>query len=323
MWIAPFIAIIAAAYILITSPVTFALVWPILVSWFLSPAIAWWVSKPLVGRVVRLTDKQYLFLRELSRKTWSFFETFVGAEDNWLPPDNYQEHPAPVIAHRTSPTNMGLSLLSNLSAYDFGYILSGELIERTSNAFHTMQLLERFQGHFYNWYDTKTLSPLRPIYISSVDSGNLAGHLMVLQQGLLTLKDKPVQGPRLFEGIRDTLIVLTKHAGKSIPAPLVQFQKYLESILENPPENIDDLQKQLKELVNIGLEVKATFTHDTNEQFRVWVNKLCNQCQHAFDELTFLLGDINNQAFPDEAEKQVLFRPCLKLPKSVTGQRPE
>ena len=128
---------------------------------------------------------QILFLKKLARKTWAFFETFVGPEDHWLPPDNYQEHSAPVVAHRTSPTNMGLALLANLSAYDFGYITAGQLIERTAKAFHTMEALERHQGHFYNWYDTLSLKPLPPTYISTVDSGNLAGHLLTLRTGLL------------------------------------------------------------------------------------------------------------------------------------------
>ena len=105
-------------------------------------------------------------------------------EDNWLPPDNYQENPVAVIAHRTSPTNMGLALLANLSAYDFGYITTGQLIDRTSNTFKTMETLEQYRGHFFNWYDTKSLKPLPPLYISSVDSGNISGHLLTLSQGL-------------------------------------------------------------------------------------------------------------------------------------------
>ena len=147
----------------------------------------WWISLPLVRNKARLTPDQTVFLQKLSRKTWSFFETFVGPEEHWLPPDNFQEHPAPVIAHRTSPTNMGLALLANLSAHDFGYISTGQLIERTTNALATMEALERYRGHFYNWYDTQSLKPLQPKYVSSVDSGNLAGHLLTLRQGLLTL----------------------------------------------------------------------------------------------------------------------------------------
>ena len=191
-----------------------AVAFPILFLWAASPAITWWISLPLTRRKAKLTITQKLFLRDLSRKTWSFFETFVGPEDHWLPPDNYQENPVAVIAHRTSPTNMGLALLANLSAYDFGYITTGQLIDRTSNAFKTMETLERYQGHFFNWYDTQSLMPLRPLYISSVDSGNLAGHLLTLRQGILSLPDKKIVGQQLFEGISDTLRILIDAAGE-------------------------------------------------------------------------------------------------------------
>src|SRR4030042_4659535 len=160
--------------------------------WFFSPVIAWWISRPLARRGARLTDEQTLCLRKLSRKNWAFFETFVDPEDNWLPPDYYQEYPVAMAVHRTSPTNMGLALLANLSAHDFGYISTGQLIKRTANAFHTMEALERHRGHFYNWYDTKSLKPLSPLYISTVDSGNLAGHLLTLRQGPLALSDRQI-----------------------------------------------------------------------------------------------------------------------------------
>ena len=235
MWISPVIAILTATCLLLYFPVTLLMVWPIIGLWFVFPFIAWWLSRPLGSDTVKLTDTQYRFLKDLSRKTWSFFETFVGPDDNWLPPDNYQEQPVSVIAHRTSPTNIGLSLLANLSAYDFGYIFAGELIERTSNSFNTMNLLEKYQGHFFNWYDTQSLQPLKPLYVSSVDSGNLAGHLLTLQQGFITLPDQFILGQRLFEGINDTLQILTEQAGKSIPVHIVQFGKYLNVILNEQP----------------------------------------------------------------------------------------
>ena len=131
MWIAPVIAIAALIYLMISGPAALAVAGPILGLWFASPAIVWWISRPLARRGARLTAEQTLFLRKISRKTWAFFETFVGPEDHWLPPDTYQEHPVAGVAHRTSPTNMGLALLANLSAYDFGYISAGQLIERT------------------------------------------------------------------------------------------------------------------------------------------------------------------------------------------------
>ena len=128
----------AAFYLTLYRPGALAVAGPILSLWLASPVIAWWISRPLARRETRLTAEQTLFLRKLARKTWAFFETFVGPEDHWLPPDNYQEHPAAAVAHRTSPTNMGLALLSNLSAYDFGYLSAGKLIERTVNTLTTM-----------------------------------------------------------------------------------------------------------------------------------------------------------------------------------------
>jgi cellobiose phosphorylase len=303
MWISPFIAILSATCLSILFPIILVMVWPIIGLWFVFPGIAWWISRPLVPHAAKLTDKQYRFLRELSRKTWSFFETFVGHDDNWLPPDNYQEHPIPVIAHRTSPTNMGLSLLANLSAYDFGYIFTAELLERTSNAFNTMNSLERYQGHFYNWYDTQSLKPLRPLYVSSVDSGNLAGDLLTLQQGLLILPDQLILGPRLFEGINDTLQILIEHAGKLIPEEIVQFRKYLNEILNEKPLTLIQIQKSLEKLSTSSFEIVNAFAADIEEPYTLWANNLSRQCQSAFDELTYLAPWILHTFSPEIQDK--------------------
>ena len=285
LWISPFIAIISCECILILFPEKLAILWPVIGLWFVFPAIAWWISRPLVPYEEHLTAKQNSFLFILSRKTWSFFETFVGPEDNWLPPDNYQEHPVSVTAHRTSPTNIGLSLLANLSAYDFGYIHTGELLERTGKAFYAMNSMERYNGHFYNWYDTKTLEPLRPLYISSVDSGNLAGHLLTLQQGLINLPDELVTGPRLFEGIKDTLMILAEKTENTVPAGILQFRKYLDTILKEPPVTVGYLRKCLQKLSSSAIEIVSAITPSTDEQYRIWADNLAKQCLSALNEL--------------------------------------
>jgi cellobiose phosphorylase len=264
------------------------MVWPVIVLWLAFPLIAWWISRPLVEPKAKLTDKQYSFLNRLSRKTWSFFETFVGPDDNWLPPDNYQEHPIAVIAHRTSPTNIGMSVLANLTAYDFGYIFTGELLERTSKTFKTMDLLDKFQGHFYNWYDTKSMKPLMPLYVSSVDSGNLSGHMLTFKQGLLSLPDQLITGPRLFEGISDTLQILIEHASKSMPSEIAQFRKLLNGILKDSPVTLDYLRKGLDVLLSSSADIVNAFTSSTDEQYRVWADNLSRQCRTAFDELMHL-----------------------------------
>ena len=116
LWFAPALAAATAIALSVARPDALAAAVPILLLWLSSPAISWWISRPLGRREAKLTADQTLFLRTLSRKTWAFFETFVGPEDHWLPPDNFQEHPSRIVAHRTSPTNMGLSLLANLAA---------------------------------------------------------------------------------------------------------------------------------------------------------------------------------------------------------------
>ena len=299
MWISPVIVILTIAYFVFSKQTVPAVVFPILFLWAASPAITWWISLPLERRKARLTDTQKLFLRNLSRKTWAFFETFVGPEDNWLPPDNYQENPVAAVAHRTSPTNMGLALLSNLSAYDFGYITTGQLIDRTSNAFRTMETLERYQGHFFNWYDTQTLMPLRPIYISSVDSGNLAGHLLTLRQGLLALPDNKIVGPQLFEGIRDTLSILINVSEGIDYDQLSQLQKDLEFSINFPPTTLFAVWKILDQFAKFTSEIENNFITGHLTQAKIWVHCLASQCRSALDELTFLTPWSNRQVSPD------------------------
>jgi cyclic beta-1,2-glucan synthetase len=147
-------------------------------------------------------------LRLTARRTWRFFETFVGAADHALPPDNFQEYPTAVVAHRTSPTNLGLYLLSTIAAHDFGWIGTVTAIERLEATLGTMNGLEHFRGHFFNWYDTRDLRPLDPKYVSSVDSGNLAGHLVALGQACQEIIERPLLGPQVCAGIADAILLL-------------------------------------------------------------------------------------------------------------------
>ena len=208
MWIAPAIAVVTWTVLPAFNAAALKVAAPILLLWLISPAAAWWISRLLAPRSVTLSRKQTQFLRGLARRTWGYFETYVAPEENWLPPDNVQYRQEVTIAHRTSPTNMGLALLADLAAHDFGYLSTGRLLTRTGNALGTMQSLERYRGHLFNWYDTRTLSPLLPRYVSTVDSGNLAGHLMTLRAGLVALVDAPIISPHWHEGVGDTFRVL-------------------------------------------------------------------------------------------------------------------
>ena len=174
--------------------------------WLASPAIARWASMPpaRAGRL-SVSDRDARALRLIARRTWRFFETFVTPTDHMLPPDNFQEDPLPVLAHRTSPTNIGLYLLSAATARDLGWTGSADAITRLEATLATMDRLDKYRGHFYNWYDTRDMRPLDPRYISSVDSGNLAGHLLALANALLEWSSVPLADATRMAGIADAL----------------------------------------------------------------------------------------------------------------------
>jgi cyclic beta-1,2-glucan synthetase len=175
------LAVAIAALISITRPQAWPVAAPFVLLWLASPAIAVWISlSPTLARRLAVTTADAEALRMIARRTWRYFETFVTAADHMLPPDNFQEDPRPALAHRTSPTNLGLYLLSAVSARDFGWAGTVETVERLEATLATLATLDRFRGHFYNWYDTQDLRPLEPRYVSSVDSGNLAAHLIAL-----------------------------------------------------------------------------------------------------------------------------------------------
>jgi cellobiose phosphorylase len=292
MAIAPAIAVAAWVGLSFTHATVLAVAGPILLLWGASPAIAWWVSRPLARRRVALTVDQTGFLSKLARKTWAYFETYVGPDDHWLPPDNVQEHPAVKVAHRTSPTNMGLALLANLTAHDFGYLSTGQLVVRTTNALRTMESLKRYRGHFYNWYDTQTRLPLAPRYVSTVDSGNLAGHLLTLRPGLTALCDAPILNRRWLEGMRDTFSILVDAVGKDPPATVLQFEKVLELAAAARPVTLPGAWVQLQLLAACAADGAADFPAsqpaNSDSESSFWARALARQCADLRDELIFL-----------------------------------
>ena len=179
-----------------------------LAAWFVSPAIMWYLGRPALRRSDGIDDRQRLFLRRTARRTWEYFAQFVGPGHHWLPPDNFQQDPPIGEATRTSPTNMGMALLGSLAAWDFGYVSVGTLLDRTRQAFQTMEELPRHRGHFLNWYDTRTLEPAAPRYVSTADSGNLSGSLAALKGGLVELADRPILPPRWMQGLEDAIGIL-------------------------------------------------------------------------------------------------------------------
>jgi cyclic beta-1,2-glucan synthetase len=253
--------------------------------WFLSPLVFVCVSRPASQRQPRLTLQQVFYLRRISRKTWRYFETFAGVEDHALPADNYQEAPREVVAHRTSPTNIGLHLLSQLGAYDLGYRSILGFLDAMQETFASLEKLERYHGHFYNWYDTQSLTPLFPKYISSVDSGNLAGHLLTLRSGLSEIADKPVFPPALFRGLFDTLLVIENLA------PPSDRSKDLKRIVEVggdrllPLHEIDDT---LNRILVIARDLHASLGPQADDEIAWWWQALISQAEAQVAALRFL-----------------------------------
>ncbi|GFM38228.1 GH36-type glycosyl hydrolase domain-containing protein [Desulfovibrio psychrotolerans] len=307
MWIGPVLAVFTILILTaINLPALFA-AGPVLGLWIISPALARWLGLPITRHKEQLTEAQTIFLRRIARKTWYFFETFVGPKDHFLPPDNFQEQPVAAIAHRTSPTNMGLALLANLAAYDFSFISCGRLMERTMQALETMNRLERHKGHFYNWYDTLTLQPLSPRYISSVDSGNLAGHLLTLRAGLLALPEDKILSQGLLKSLSEALDIaleasppLSHSVSPTIstdtlpPSPstlLASLRQDMDAAMLNPPVTLRAIRQCLERLVVSVAELIASRNFQTappDSSLYAGINTFAGQCRDALDELTLL-----------------------------------
>jgi len=276
MWAPPICSLLLGGYLLTFHPAQLISFLPLMVLWLVAPLVAWRISLPIEPAASALNPAQVDYLRRIARKTWRFFETFVNAEEHWLPPDNFQEIPAPLIASRTSPTNIGLMLLANLAARDFGFVTVGDLIVRTRNSFFTLQKLEKHCGHFYNWYDTRTLKPLNPLYISSVDSGNLAGHLLTLGPGFVELMERPVLEMEIFAGLRDIGAILRdEHAGDPLN---------LEIDLENSPLSLREGFELLRKL-NAPNEFAGS---PTQTEGAWWKARFSETCREHFEDLLHL-----------------------------------
>ena len=164
---------------------------PLVLAWLASPSIAFALSSPAILGEIHLTEAERQASLRYAKLHWMYFEKFVSEETHWLAPDNFQEDPEPILALRTSPTNIGLQLLSTVSAVDLGFITRSDMIDRVEKVFRSLERMRRFHGHFFNWYDLNELRVLEPAYVSTVDSGNLAGHLIALKQACFEMMKDP------------------------------------------------------------------------------------------------------------------------------------
>ena len=266
------------------------------VAWLAEPFVALWLVAPLVARAVSLPPAEAAGrqlspddvdeLRLIGRRTWGFFETFVGPDDNALPPDNFQDQPVPLIAHRTSPTNIGIYLLATVTARDCGWIGTLEMIERLEATLASIGKLERFRGHLYNWYDTRTLQTLPPAYVSSVDSGNLAGHLVTLSSACREMVARPLPVEAAVAGIDDA-VRLTRLAAKSVGddrRSQTLTRRHLDEALGEPASwrakvpasldawtaRLDELAIQARTLVDVAEALTAERAEASDGELVAW-----------------------------------------------------
>ncbi len=266
------LAVVAAAVVAWRHPGATPAAVPVLLMWALAPAVAWWVSRPgTAARTAPLSPDDARALRLIARRTWDYFLTFVTADSHALPPDNFQETPVPVVANRTSPTNIGLYLLSVVSARDFGWLGTLDAVDRIEQTLHTVNNLEHHRGHLFNWYDTRDGRPLEPMYVSSVDSGNLAGSLLTLANACQEMLDQAAPGPAALSGIGDAALLLREaarvadHGRHAVPAELLRLDEALDVVMtvatqhpDTPAEwsaRLSELEAAVRTVANCARDV--------------------------------------------------------------------
>ena len=285
MWAAPAIAATAAILVGVDEPSRLMLVAPLIFLWAVSPAIADAIGRPIPREREPLDASQRMELRKVARLTWRYFEELFAPADHWLIPDNYQEDRDELIAHRTSPTNIGLQLLSTLAAHDFGYLSTAGVIDRLEPTFGTLVRTQRYRGHFYNWYDTRTLVPLAPTYISTVDSGNFAGYLLTLKGGLDRLVDsEPVIDARAICGIEDAVALfvaaLERGSDRTATRSVAQELTTLRTLLKERPHSLgawrqlmDGIGDQLATISVLFHEIEDASSDGGMAEATVWLDR--------------------------------------------------
>ena len=305
MMTAPIVAVTLGALVMLLQPSSLAVAGPLLAAWLVSPQVAQRISRPVRNSQPPLTVKQRQRLGVIARRTWLFYERFVGPDDHWLPPDHFQEWPRGQTAHRTSPTNIGFLLLSGLAASDLGYVGLLGLALRLNSTLDTLDGLERHRGHFLNWYDTRTLAPLPPRYVSTVDSGNLAGCLIALSQACLAMPDTRVFRWERWRGLLDTLALLGEGLeaadDKARPSPLhvalAQIRRKVRAV-EHEPQRwaalLEDLSlRALPDIDRLLMQVIEVRPHalsmDTLDGLRLCSERLRHHVMSMRRELELLI----------------------------------
>ncbi|WP_373999890.1 GH36-type glycosyl hydrolase domain-containing protein [Massilia sp. AB1] len=289
MWFAPALAVGTAVLLTFANPYALFSAAPLLLVWFLSPTLAWWLSQPSRQRAPRFSGAETVFLKALARRSWSFFEDHPGAKR--LAPEAVLEHPQPAVDARVSPAGMGLSLLAGLAAHDFGFLTAGKLLARTQSILASMELLESWRGHLFAWYDGATLAPVEPAFVSTADSGSLLLALRILAAGLDELPDRPVAGAAQLDGIRAALRVVedcAADAPPSVRSAVAAVARTLEPDRCRATDTLPGLADCLRAVAAEARRLSQSLPEDAPAGLRNWAVRLAAQCEAQLDEVLAL-----------------------------------
>ncbi|EDS78569.1 319-kDA protein [Clostridium botulinum C str. Eklund] len=288
MWQGSFIGLVILSLAFMDSKNNGVLMIPIATLWFFSPVIAWYIGRENNNKTYNISSNDENMLRRLSRETWAYFDDLVNEENNWLAPDNYQVQPYKGVASRTSPTNIGMEFTSSLAAYDFGYIDMIESVDRISKIMDSLESLEKYKGHLYNWYDTLTKTPLMPRYVSTVDNGNLAAYMWVLEESLKEYLNSSYLNSSVRKGICDTLEL----ANKEVHLKLGINDFYIDDI-NNIKESEFSLKLWSEFLKNIAKKF-VIIEGSANDTELYWNSKLKQDVKRYFYNIQKNFGWIEN-----------------------------
>jgi len=290
----PELALLASSLLWVWRPEALIAASPFLFAWFVAPLVAWYISRTKHTLAVHLKSNQVSFLRRLARRTYAYFEEFCVEKNNWLPPDNYQEFPNMVVAERTSPTNIGLGLLSTVSAYDFGFASARQTIERLQKSLAALEALQRYRGHFLNWYDTRNGQPLPPSYVSTVDSGNLVATLIALRGALQELISGPSLPVQWKQGLEDSIgILLEELDWASAASNLTPHLEAMKDALHRQLMALKKLPNSLPEALSAFKKFQTPLAEierisDRDSEVGYWVRATRRQCSALCDDLLYL-----------------------------------
>jgi cellobiose phosphorylase len=320
------VSIILGTMILVVAilidPVDLWVIAPISLLWITSPVFAWFLSQPIRDKVPELSFEERMDLRTKARRTWYYFERLMKEEYSWLPPDNDQKDPELPPVARTSPTNIGLALTSIVAAYEMGYITVSDLYSRLEKTLKSLSRLDRYKGHFYNWYEIRTGEVLNPRYISTVDSGNLAAGLITAAQAVESIWHQKNVNGAFWEGLMDTVETVKSVIGEFEEQIRDQadVQLNIETCIQRLTDELNSIDTDtilveesipiLKSLKHCASQLSAsnlmslrnTLGDDTVEDLMHWLEAPLNQIESYKNELIMTGSELGERSFADRFE---------------------